>query len=156
MASNLPALFARLSRWPGGQWLFTRLVCLKAPYFGSIRPRITALQPGRCEAFFDDRRAVHNHIGTVHAIALCNIAELVAGLMVDASTPAGMRWIPKGMRVQYLKKAKGTITARAELPTALHSAGSGYAVIVPVHLTNPAGELVCQADVSCWISPRKR
>ena len=105
MAGNLSTLFARLGRWPGGQWLFTRLVCSKAPCFGSIRPRITALQPGRCEAFFDDRRDGHNHIGTVHAIALCNIAELVAGLMVDASTPSGMRWIPKGMQVDYLKKA---------------------------------------------------
>ena len=156
MTHRLIALHHRLSRWPGGQWLFSKMVCFKSPYFGSIAPRITRLENGLCEGRFADRRAVHNHIGTVHAIALCNLAELVMGLLVDVSTPAGMRWIPKGMQVQYLKKAKGTITARAELPSALHSAGSGYAVIVPVRLTNPAGELICQADVSCWVSPRKR
>lgn len=153
MAGNLPALFARLSRWPGGPWLFTRMVCLKAPYFGSIRPRITALQPGRCEAFFDDRRAVHNHIGTVHAIALCNIAELVAGLMVDASTPAGMRWIPKGMQVQYLKKAQGRITASAVLEQPIQRDAGAHELPVSVLLHNRAGELVCRAVITCWISP---
>ena len=52
---------------------------------------------------------MHNHIGTVHAIALCNLAELSAGVMTDATIPASMRWIPKGMTVEYLKKATGTM-----------------------------------------------
>ncbi|KRG74908.1 hypothetical protein ABB30_13050 [Stenotrophomonas ginsengisoli] len=156
MAGNLPALFSRLGRWPGGQWLFTRLVCLRAPYFGSIGPRITALRPGLCEGHFADRRAVHNHIGTVHAIALCNLAELVMGLLVDAATPADMRWIPKGMQVEYLKKAQGRIHARAWLPAPLHSSPAGYEVAVPVELGNPAGEIVCRATITCWISPRPR
>ena len=154
MALDLPALHRRLSTWPGGQWLFSKMVCFKAPYFGSIAPRITRLEPGLCEGRFNDRRAVHNHIGTVHAIALCNIAELVMGLMVDATTPAGMRWIPKGMRVEYLKKAQGTITATARLTTPLHLADAGYAVEVPVTLHNKSGELVCRAGINCWISPQ--
>lgn len=60
------------------------------------------------------------------------------------------------MQVQYLKKAQGRIRASAVLPAPLHSAGAGYEVVVPVRLSNPAGELVCQADVTCWISPRRR
>ena len=79
-----------------------------------------------------DRRAVHNHIGTVHAIALCNLAELCAGLMTDASLPRGMRWIPKGMSVRYLKKAHGTLrgVATPEIPIVaarqrLRPAGAG-------------------------------
>lgn len=155
MAKNLPALHRRLSAWPGGQWLFSALVCLKAPYFGTIRPRITRLDSGRCEGQFNDRRAVHNHIGTVHAIALCNIAELVMGLMVDASTPAGMRWIPKGMQVDYLKKAQGRISAQATLDTPLVVATTGYDVPVTVALRDPSGELVCRATITCWISPRR-
>jgi hypothetical protein len=42
---------------------------------------------GRCEVRIRDRRRVHNHIGTVHAIALCNLAELSAGVMTDATIP---------------------------------------------------------------------
>jgi acyl-coenzyme A thioesterase PaaI-like protein len=156
MALDLPALHRRLSAWPAGQWLFSRMVCFKAPYFGTIAPRITRLECGLCEGHFADRRAVHNHIGTVHAIALCNIAELVMGLMVDASTPAGMRWIPKGMQVQYLIKAQGRITATARLATPLVVTDTGYEVDVPVELHNPGGELVCRATITCWISPRPR
>ena len=52
---------------------------------------------------------MHNHLGTVHAIALCNLAELSAGVMTDAAIPPDMRWIPKGMSVDYLKKAVGTL-----------------------------------------------
>lgn len=155
MSTNLPDLHRRLSAWPGGQWLFSRLVCFKAPYFGTIAPRITCLEKGLCEGHFNDRRAVHNHIGTVHAIALCNIAELVTGLMVDASTPASMRWIPKGMQVEYLRKARDTIRASARLDRPLPAAAAGYEVPVPVELHDRDGELVCRATITCWISPRR-
>jgi acyl-coenzyme A thioesterase PaaI-like protein len=45
-------------------------------------------------------------MGTVHAIALCNAAELAAGTMTTVSIPDGRQWIPVGMQVQYLAKAK--------------------------------------------------
>ena len=85
------ALYRRLAGWPAGRWLFSRLVCLKAPYFSSIAPRIEVLEPGRGIATLRHRRAVTNHIGTVHAIALCNLAEFVGGLTCDVSIPPTMR-----------------------------------------------------------------
>ena len=93
--------------------------CSRAPCAGArptspaSRPRITVLEPGRCEASIAHRRKVTNHIGTVHAIALCNLAEFAGGLMTDVSIPASMRWIPKGMTVEYLGKANGTMRAVA-------------------------------------------
>jgi acyl-coenzyme A thioesterase PaaI-like protein len=155
MGNKVLDLYSRLQRWPAGNWLFTRLICLKAPYFGSIAPRITALEPGLCRGVLRDRRAVHNHIGTVHAIALCNLAELVMGVMVDVSTPAGMRWIPKAMQVSYLGKARGTITATARLEKPIAVAGSGYELAVPVQLDAADGTTVCRVVVTCWISPAR-
>ncbi|WP_274510119.1 DUF4442 domain-containing protein [Xanthomonas campestris] len=38
-------IWTRLSPLPGGKWLFSRLLCLKAPYFGSISPRFAVLRP---------------------------------------------------------------------------------------------------------------
>jgi acyl-coenzyme A thioesterase PaaI-like protein len=146
-------LWRRMQRWPLGGWLFSRAVCWKAPYFGSIAPRITRLEPGLCEARIPDRRAVHNHIGTVHAIALCNLAELCAGLMTDASLPRGMRWIPKGMTVRYLKKARGTMSgsARPEVPIA--AADAGYDLPVLVQVRDVAGDVVFDARIAMWVSP---
>jgi hypothetical protein len=46
---NLLATWKKMQRWPGGQWLFSRAVCWKAPCFGTIKPRITRLEAGLCE-----------------------------------------------------------------------------------------------------------
>ena len=150
---DLLALHARLTRLPAGRWLFSRAICLKAPYFASIAPRIDDLGPGRCTVSFAHRRRVTNHIGTVHAIALCNAAELAAGLAVEAGLPAAMRWIPKGMRVEYLHKAVGRMTATAR-PAVPLAAGEAREVPVEVDVTDPAGAVVFRAVVAMWISPR--
>jgi acyl-coenzyme A thioesterase PaaI-like protein len=151
----LLALYNRLARWPAGAWLFSRAVCWKAPYFATISPRFTLLENGRCEAVIADRRRVHNHLGTVHAIALCNLAELTAGVVTDASLPKGMRWIPKGMTVQYLKKAKGRMRGVATPTIALVASTAGYELPVNVDVFDPAGERVFNAEIRMWLSPAR-
>ncbi|MCB7146662.1 DUF4442 domain-containing protein [Stenotrophomonas maltophilia] len=154
MSTPLLSLYHRLQRWPAGNWLFSRAVCFKAPYFASIAPRITRLEHGRCEGTLADRRKVRNHIGTVHAIAMCNLAELTAGLMVDASLPADMRWIPKGMDVKYQAKALGTLKAVATPVLSIVSAADGYDLPVKVSATDAAGTEVFHATIAMWVSPR--
>ena len=155
MSASVLSLYRRITRWPTGHWVFSRLVCLKAPYFATIAPRFVALEPGRCEVRIRDRRRVHNHIGTVHAIALCNLAELSAGVMTDVTIPADMRWIPKGMTVEYLKKAVGTLRGIATPEFAVRSSDEGYEWPVGVRVTDAAGEAVFRAHVMMWVSPRK-
>lgn len=156
MPTPLLSLYRRITRWPAGHWLFSRAVCFKAPYFSTIAPRFVALEPNRCEVRIRDRRRVHNHIGTVHAIALCNLAELAAGVMTDASLPASMRWIPKGMTVEYLKKAKGTLHGVATPDIALVESADGYDLPVSVVVTDAAGDAVFRAKIAMWVSPRPR
>jgi len=148
--------YQRFLQWPFGRWMFSRAVCFKAPYFGSIHPIITGLEAGRCEAHISHRRSVQNHIGSVHAIALCNLAELCAGVMTDASIPADMRWIPKGMTVSYLKKAMGRQTGIAQPMTPIVSATHGYEVPVQVEVHDPGGEPTFRAVVTMWLSPKQK
>ena len=155
MSSNVLALYRKFERMPAGRWLFSRAVCLKAPYFASISPRFVALQPGRCEAALRHRRRVTNHLGTVHAIALCNLAELTAGVMTDATIPPSMRWIPKGMTVEYLKKATGTMHGIATPDIPVVEVAAGYDLPVSVVVNNDAGEAVFRARIAMWVSPRK-
>jgi acyl-coenzyme A thioesterase PaaI-like protein len=154
MSTPLLALYTKITRWPFGHWLFSKAVCFKAPYFGSISPVITRLEQSRCEAVIKDRRAVHNHIGSVHAIALCNLAELCAGVMTDASLPDGMRWIPKGMTVSYLKRAKGRMHATATPVIAIVPASEGYDLPVNVDVLDDAGDKVFHAEIRMWLSPK--
>jgi len=92
---------------------FGNMVCQQAPYFSTIQPQLIELKPNFAEARVPFRKEITNHIGTVHAIAMCNAAELVAGLMTDASIPNGAKWIPQAMSVKYLAKAKTTLRAIA-------------------------------------------
>ena len=84
-----------------GAQVFSFAFSQKAPYFSSIRPRFTVIEPNRAELVIRDRRGVHNHIGTVHAIALCNGLEAAMGALAEVTIPADKRWIPKGMEVAY-------------------------------------------------------
>ena len=97
-----------------------------------------------------------NHIGSVHAIALCNLAELAGGLATDASLPPSMRWIPKSMEVEYLRRAAGTMRAVAVPAAAVVEAAEGYALPVDVTVSDAGGEAVFRARISMWISPRPR
>jgi len=153
VAAQSLKLFRLLGSTAAGRWTFTRLICFKAPYFASISPLIDDLAPGRCVVVLRDRRRVRNHIGTVHAIAMCNAAELAGGLATDVSIAPNQRWIPKGMSVRYLRKAKGTLTATAlvAVPPADAPAQEAHTF---VEVRDAANELVFDADIAMWISPR--
>ena len=150
-----PALSAwqRLESKPLGKMFFSRFICWKAPYFATIAPRFEELRPGYARVAMRKRRAITNHIGTVHAIAMCNLAELAAGTMTEVSIPDSMRWLPKGMQVEYLKKAQGDVHAVATTPEI--TAGPAREVPVRVDVTDRAGEVVCRATITMWVSPRK-
>jgi len=154
MASSVLEQYRRITRWPGGEWLFARAVCWRAPYFATIAPRINRLEPGRCQATLRHRRKVTNHIGTVHAIALCNLAELSGGLVTDASIPASMRWIPKGMQVEYLKKAVGHMRAVATPDFTPTASPEAYELPVTVTIDDDAGDVVFRARIAMWVSPK--
>lgn len=147
----------RLSGTSFGRWLFSRLVCLRAPYFASIRPCFDVLEPGKAVAHMRKRRAVCNHIGTVHAIAMANLCEFVAGTVTEVSLPASLRWIPRGMQIDYLGKAETDVSAVAAFPAIAGDSGQDPArdVVVPVSVTDRHGRQVVHADITMYISPRK-
>ena len=143
---NALALFNRFKVIPGGTWLFSRAVCFAAPYFRSIRPHITEVRPGKVVVHLRKRRAVENHLKTVHAIAMCNMAELAGGMMTDVSVPAGARWIPSGMTVRYIAKAKTDLVGTAD-GTGIDWSQTG-SILVPVSVRDTAGTEVFHAEIT--------
>ena len=107
-------MWNKTSRLPLGDRVFSLLFAQKAPYFASIRPRFLTIEPHHVELLIPKRRRVHNHLGTVHAIALCNGLEAAMGALAEVTIPADKRWIPKGMEVSYTAKATGDVTCIAE------------------------------------------
>lgn len=107
-------LYNKAARLPLGRKLFSAMFARKAPYFATINPEVTELRPNFCEVRFPKRRAVENHIHTVHVIAICNGLEMAMGALAEASIPKHLRWIPKGMTVNYTAKATTDIRVTAE------------------------------------------
>ena len=129
-----------------GPAAFSQLACQMAPYFSTISPEIAELRPGHAVVTVPFRKEITNHLASVHAIALCNAAELAGGMMTDASIPAGAKWIPKGMTVEYLAKAKSGIRAVAQgQDIDWSTAGDKF---VPVAIFDEAGVKVFTATIT--------
>jgi hypothetical protein len=76
--------------------------------------------------------------------------------MTEASLPSTMRWIPKGMTVEYLKKARGTMHAIATPDIAIVDSQAGYELPVSVSVRDPQGDEVFRARIAMWLSPKSR
>jgi uncharacterized protein (TIGR00369 family) len=141
-----------LSGMPGGKIVFSRLVGRMAPYTSTIGATVTVLRAGYGEVVMTDRKAVRNHLNCVHAIALANLAELAGNVALAYSLPDDARFIVSGMQIEYVKKARGTITAVGEPPVPRTSARAPYEV--PVTLRDEGGEEVARVVLHSLVGPK--
>jgi acyl-coenzyme A thioesterase PaaI-like protein len=133
--------------------LFTKAVGLAAPYTSTIGAHVEVLRKGHAEVTLKDRRAVRNHLDCVHAIALCNLAELAGNVAVAYSLPDDARFIVAGLSIEYLKKARGTIRAVVDAPVVETSARREYDVLV--RMLDARGEEVARANLRTLVGPKK-
>ena len=100
----------RFSTIPGGKRLFSMVVGRTARYTGTIGAIVEEVEDGRAVVTMRDRPLVRNHLKSVHAIALMNLGELVTGLTVMYQVDGRGRGIVSHLEMEYIKKARGTIT----------------------------------------------
>lgn len=152
-------MYKQLANKPFGNGLFSAAAGFKAPYFLTVQPRVQELRPGFCKVRSKKWWLLNNHIGTFHAIAACNVAEFAMGMLAEASNPNTHRWLPQGMRTQYLKKTKGslTATATAELPDfeKITQESGGQTVTVKIHFADDEGKESTYAEIDIWVTAKK-
>ncbi|HKG90279.1 MAG TPA: hotdog fold domain-containing protein [Gemmatimonadaceae bacterium] len=152
ISGRIRALWTRLSALPGGKLLFSRLLGFMAPYTGSIAPRIVELRPGYARVEMRDRRAVRNHLKSIHAIALANLAEAASGLAVIYGLPDDVRGILTGFSIEYLKKARGPLVAECDQGT-LDLGPERREYEIEVLIRDRAGDVVARARPRWLIGP---
>lgn len=152
--TDLLKLYRASARLPCGRRLFSLLFSRKAPYFATVRPLIEALRPDYCQVRIKNRRTIHNHLGTIHVIAICNALEAAMGAMAEASIPPSLRWIPKGMDVRYTARATGDITATATVAPGAWESGPDVPVTVTAQRDD--GTVVVQGTIHLWVTEKPR
>ncbi|MCM2678159.1 DUF4442 domain-containing protein [Echinimonas agarilytica] len=151
MANYVLSTYQKFSKLPFGQWLFSRYAARRAPYFTTISPLVTDLSENHCECLIKKRKRVTNHIGTVHVIAICNGLELAMGFMAEASIPKHLRWIPKGMQVDYAAKAETNIRCVVSVKPEQWQVGD---MKVVVNAYDDANQIVVSGVITLWISEK--
>lgn len=149
----LRTLWDRLSAVPGGRTVFSFLVGRAAPYTGTIRAKIVTLRKGHAEVVMKDRPSVRNHLRSVHAVALANLCELTGNVALAYSLPDDARFIVAGMRLEYVKKARGPITGTSDCPVPETAERRNWEV--PVVLRDAQGEVVVRAWLDTLVGPKK-
>ncbi len=142
-----------LSVLPLGKWIFSRAIGWMAPYSGSISARVQTLEPGFGVVQLSDHRKVRNHLKSVHAVALVNLAEIATGLTLMNSLPDNTRGILTGLDIRYLKKARGILTAscHCQIPTDNRE----QEVRLETEIVNTDNEVVATAQAQWLIGPEQ-
>lgn len=145
------SMWRRLSPRPGGRWLFNVLMGRMVPYTGALGARIVELEPGRVAVVLNDRRGIRNHLRSVHAVALANLCELASGTAMLTALPRGTRGIVTRIEIDYLKKARGTLTATAEMHVGAITAS--VEMYPQAEVRDASGDVVARARVTWKVQP---
>lgn len=147
-------IYNKLTKYPFGDKIFNLAICKNAPYFSTISPEVLVFKEGHCEFTMKKRRSVENHLKTVHAIAMCNLAEVCGGMLMEAIVDdKTQRWIPKGMKVRYLKKARTDLRGVVKYPKEDIVMGSNF---LRVDVFDSNNEIVFDAEIEMHVSEKKK
>ena len=152
MSNPIRTLWDRWHARPGGKRIFSIVLGRMVPYTGSIRPYVEELAPGYARVVMRDRRAVRNHLKSIHAIALANLGEVASGLSMMYALPSEARGIVTAIHVEYLKKARGTLTAECRSGTPEWRTPTEHRVTAEIR--DAAGDVVCRVTATWKLGPK--
>lgn len=140
-----------LNQLPKGKEIFSYLIGKFVPYTGTISPLVKDVQRGYAEVEIEEHKTITNHLNCIHAIALANLCELTGNLALFSGMPPDGRFIVTGMKLEYEKKARGTVTAVSEPPKLDTTEESEYEIEVEVR--DQEGDVTTRATIITLVGP---
>lgn len=147
-------MWEKFSGLPGGKYLFSKAVGKAAPYTGTIGAEVVELRPGFAKVQMKDKKKVRNHLNSIHAVALVNLAEVTTGLAMTSGLPEGARGILKGLNIEYIKKARGLLVA--ECSAEVSESTERRELEIQGDIMDQSGDVVARATAIWLVGPGKR
>ncbi|WP_223669510.1 DUF4442 domain-containing protein [Kangiella shandongensis] len=118
--NRLASLVAKIERLPNSLRLPALNFVLRrtVKLVGTAKVEVLKLTKTESEFRLRNRKKVQNHIGTVHAAGMALIAETATGMLVGMNVPDDKVPVIKTLKVDFLKRAKGDLVAKAHLTEA--------------------------------------
>ena len=143
-----------------GQWATSFALGRVVPFVGTAGLRYEVISTERVVVRIRNQRKVQNHIKGVHAAAMALLAETATGFCVGMNLPDDKLPLIKSMKVDFVRRAVGGLTAVASLQPeqiALMRSQDKGEVTVPVVITDESGQQPIQAEmVWAWVPKQKQ
>jgi len=151
-AHQLVKMWNKLGNSVVGRKVFNFMLGRIVPYSGNIKAEVLELGDGKVTIAMKDRRAVRNHLKSIHAIALANLGELASGMAMFSKVSNSTRAIVVDLEIKYVKKARGRLvaTGRANPPSIIDSPIKS---IVEAEIKDAEGDVVATIKVHWLLSP---
>jgi len=94
---------------------------------------------------------VRNHLRSVHAVALTNLGEMATGLAFNLAMPPDSKAIVTRLRTDYLKKARGPLTATCRCEAPAGGRERDYEIVGDI--TDEAGDVVARVTATWRVRP---
>lgn len=157
LASVLPlgafdpqVIWTSLQRLPGGigNRVVDTFAKIYVPHAARMGFHLVKLTEREVETTMPDRRRNRNHLSSLHAMALAHQGEFTCGvLLLYALAPKGYRTILTRYEIDYLAKARGTVTGRAKLRIPKGKL-DGRNVVVAGELSDESGRVVARVKTT--------
>ena len=130
------------------------------PMVGTANIRYLEVNPSQVKVRIENQRNMQNHIKGVHAAAMALLAETATGFLTGLHVPDHRILLIKSLHVDYLKVAKGGLTATAYLNAeqqALIASQEKGELLIPVTVIDDTGNepIHCQM-LWAWLPKQKK
>lgn len=144
----------RCTRFPGGRYFFSWAFWAFIPYTGSIRPEIVELRRGFARVRMRDRRFYRNHLRSLHAIAIANLAECASGLSLVPGLSDNTQAILVKFELEYLKKGRGLLEGVASCEPPTNSNTQDF--LVESEVKDKRGEMIARAKATWRLGAKRK
>ncbi|NVJ51170.1 MAG: DUF4442 domain-containing protein [Gammaproteobacteria bacterium] len=139
-------------------WLLNYLLGSTIKFVGTAGVKCQTLTREESVWTLKNRKKVRNHIKGVHAAAMGLLAETATGMVIGMNVPDDRTPVIKSMKVSYLKRAAGDLTAVAKLTGEqiqyILDNEKGE-MLVPVEVTDSEGKQPIECEMLWAWTPKR-